>query len=366
MLKTDFDVAVIGLGSMGLATCYHLAKEGYKVLGVERFAIYNDKSSHVGDTRLIRKSYFEHPDYVPLLHKAYDNWKHLEILRKVKVFHCDGVAYMGDKEGEVLSGVLKSAELHGLHIEEHWSESFEPSVAKHSLWEAEAGYLDVAKVFETYLDAIKELGVQVQDYTHLENWKQQGDCILIQTDAGVKRVEKLVITAGAWTNELLPVSLDLNPTRQVLAWFECDDASFDMPCWCLDHPEGMGIYYGFSKSRKGFKVGHHYPGETIDPNDKKIPITEEEIKNLHLVLQRLAPKKNFDFREAANCIYTNTPDEHFIIDFLPNSDKKIVLAAGFSGHGFKFVSAIGEILSEMIKYEKLQPNASFLSLNRSS
>lgn len=362
--KNSYDVAVIGLGSMGMGAAYHLAKSGLSVVGFEKFAIHNEYSSHSGDTRLIRKSYFEHPDYVPLLDRAYQNWRKLEDEFEVKLFHEEGLAYMGDIEGSILSGVIRSSEKYEMQVEHERHPAFAASVAKDALFEPSAGYLDVSAVFESYMKGCRKLGVAMYEQMEVVGWEKQKENYVVKTNKGIFHAKKVVLSMGPWTNKVTKMPVDIKTTRQVLAWFTCADDTFDMPCWCLDHPQGKGIYYGFSKSDKGFKIGHHYPGQVIDPADASVEITNKEIEELHAVLNQLVPTKDFEYQSAANCIYSMTKDEHFIVDFLPNTDKEIVIAGGFSGHGFKFVSAIGEVIAEMIQTGDLVPKAEFLNINR--
>ncbi|MFN7259726.1 MAG: FAD-dependent oxidoreductase, partial [Cyclobacteriaceae bacterium] len=116
-MKTNFDIIVIGVGSMGSSTCYQLAKQGYEVLGLEQFDIPHDQGSHAGQSRIIRKAYFEHPDYVPLLQRAYENWKQLEEAANTQVYFPTGLLYAGQPDDVLINGVRASAAIYQLDVQ---------------------------------------------------------------------------------------------------------------------------------------------------------------------------------------------------------------------------------------------------------
>jgi sarcosine oxidase len=365
MVKSDqYDVIVMGIGSMGLSAAYYLSRAGLKVLGLERFSICNDQASHSGETRLIRRSYFEHPDYVPLLDVAYRNWQSLERISHERLFYKTGLYYLGDRNNPVISGVRESAGLYDIHVEEKQYIGLNPGVAKDSFYEPEAGYLDVQASFEVLKELTLNQGADLQENEEVLGWEQKEDGFEVVTDKGAYHANKIVITVGAWVNRLVDIEIDLVTTRQVLAWFGCNDDQFDIPCWCLDHPEGKGIYYGFSRSESGFKIGHHFTGEVVDPNQMDRQVSNEEVQELQSVLLDMFPDKDFRLKKTATCIYTNSPDEHFILDFVPDTQERVVVATGFSGHGYKFVPAVGEIISDMITKATTSHPIDFLSLKR--
>jgi sarcosine oxidase len=364
MGETKFDVIVVGLGSMGMAAAHYLAASGKKVLGLEQFGICNDRSSHSGETRLIRKSYFEHPSYVPLLEQAYHNWDLLESRSNETLFHKTGIAYIGDPNGSILSGVLEASRQFDVPVTRRNMDFIDKPKDYEILFEPNAGYLNVPKTFEVLKRSCLKLEATLLKNQKVLSWESVGDCVEVSTENNRYLAEKLVLTAGSWIRELIPQKIDLSITRQVLAWFQNSDSSFDIPCWSLDHPEGKGIYYGFSRSDSGFKIGHHFRGESTHPDKLNREVNEEEIVHLKEVLQRLFPSQEFVFEKSATCMYTNSKDDHFILDFLPGTNQNVVFAAGFSGHGFKFVPVIGEIISDMVVRENIPVNASFLNLDR--
>ena len=364
MQSSTYDVIVIGLGSMGLSTVHYLSRAGFNVLGLEQFSIYNDKASHSGDTRLIRKSYFEHSDYVPMLSLAYNNWYELERLTSKKLFYKTGISYMGDANGPILSGVQRSAAQYDITIDERWTPIFNKAVAKDALFEPEAGYLDVYQTFEVLKGLCEKQGAILKEYQKVTQWKREGDLIAVSVGEEVYKSKQLVITAGSWMQKLVPMKLSLKVSRQVVAWFETSDRTLDIPCWSLDHPEGKGIYYGFSRTERGFKIGHHFQGEVTDPDYVNRKVEEEETQELKEVLEKMLPGNSFQLMNTATCLYTNSSDEHFIIDYLPDSDHSVVLAGGFSGHGYKFVTAVGSLVTDLVKKQDTSVSIDFLSLKR--
>ena len=345
---------------MGAPACYELAKRGLKVLGIEQFGIVHDHGSHSGQTRIIRKAYFEHPDYVPLLERAYLNWREIEQQREVKIYHETGLLYMGDPDGDVINGVLESADEYQIPIEE-WDEDslaeMFPDIRMPegytALYEPEAGYLDVGKAIRAYTDAAMKHHAAIHVQEKVLDWKEEEGIIKVTTDKTVYECKKLIITAGAWANDWLNQHVDLEVTRQVLAWMTVPARTnhSSIPCWLTDHPDGTGAYYGFPYAQNGpntgYKVGWHYPGEPIAPDNLTADVDAEELKALEQYMKQMLPGVSLQLSSTATCMYTNSEDEDFIIDFLPETDGKVIVAAGFSGHGFKFSSVVGEILADL-------------------
>ena len=375
-----FDVIVLGIGSMGAATCYELASRGARVLGIEQFAIPHDQGSHAGQSRIIRKAYFEHPDYVPLLEKAYQNWQHLEKATGTQVYFETGLLHFGPPEHDMMRGVHESANTYNIPLTTLdslvYPQVYTPAHYERLL-EPVAGFIPPERAILLYTELAIRHGAQINTQEKVLRWEQNVDGdIEIQTDKGAYVAAKLILTAGAWAGQMAAqLAPKLQVTRQVLAWvipkkpqlFELGQ----LPCWMIVDEINPGILYGFPSlpvgqfnGPIGFKVGYHVPGQGVDPNHVNRDVSKEEEKQLIEAIQRFFPEGYQSTHVLKTCLYTYTPDENFIIDFLPEQDQKVLIAAGFSGHGFKFSSVVGEILADLALEGETDLPIGFLSLSR--
>jgi sarcosine oxidase len=244
------------------------------------------------------------------------------------------------------------------------------------LFEPDAGFVTPEKSIRLYADKAIGSGAEIITGTKVEYWKDKGRLFEVYTTAGVFFAEKLVITSGPWTTQVLPaLSVPLKVTRQVLAWVmpaEPEHVSLgNFPCWMIAVDDLPGCFYGFPmlpsgrfSGPEGFKLAWHYPGKICDPDSVDRTDMKDEEAVLKDFLHRFFPGLYISTNLLKTCLYTNSPDEHFIIDFLPGFEQRVVVAAGFSGHGFKFASAFGEILSEMAIHGKTNMPVGFLGIQR--
>lgn len=377
-----YDVIVIGAGTMGSSACAYLAQRGLKVLGLEQFTIPHDLGSHSGYTRIIRQAYYEHPSYVPLLQKSYQLWKELETKMDRKLYHETGILYLGEPTSSVLNGTLEASGLYDIPVSEYELNQvngqypdFEfPNYWK-ALWEPHAGYLNVNQALTGFFKVASEAGAKFCINEKVLSWKKLDHHVEVNTTNQTYTADKLILTAGSWTSELTKTTpLPLKVTRQVLAWIDVPHpekyAHPNFPCWFLHDPE-RGMYYGFPESMTGdpaeppgIKLALHMPGTASDPDkmDRSISLYDESV--IQYFLETYMPGlKSYPIRYKT-CMYTYTPDENFIIDYLPGMDKKVMLAGGFSGHGFKFAPVIGELLTDLCLEQPISMNIDFLKLSR--
>ena len=380
---TSYDVIVIGVGSMGSATCYYLAKRGHKVLGLEQFDISHEFGSHAGQSRIIRKAYFEHPGYVPLLEKAYENWKTLEQETGQQLYFETGLLYAGTSNNEMIKGVKRSAALYNIELEElkiaeaanrfpqfRLPENFEV------LFEPEAGFITPEKAIRFYASQAKKNNATIYSNEKVVDWKKDESNIIVKTDKNIYQCAKLIITAGAWAGKMIPGFTDkIKVTRQFVAWIKTkNDDQFKLnnfPCWMVGDDEKHGCYYGFPllDTKKfgdpaGLKLAHHFPSQTTDPDKVNRQTTEDDIENLKYCLNKYLPGIFDSVLSAKICLYANSPDENFIIDKLPGFEDDVSVACGFSGHGFKFASVVGEILADLAIEGKTELPIEFLNAKR--
>ena len=374
-----FDVIVAGVGTMGAAACYHLAKRGISVLGLEQFDIPHQRGSHHGHSRMIRQSYFEHPDYVPLLRRAYELWDELESESGMEVIELTGGLYLGPPEATILRGSRLAAETHGLPHERldrvALTERFPVfRLPDHfeGFYEERAGYVVPERAMEAHAILARKKGAVLREREGLVEWKIEGEGVCVRTEKGEYTADRLVLTAGAWTSRILDsLAIDLVTTRQLLAWFRPQETHpFErdhFPCWFIENDSPYG-HYGFplQKEQAGVKIALHRPGEPIDPDElptfDAVP-AEEEIAFLRETLEQFLPDAAGPLLATRTCLYTNSPDGHFLIDRHPEVPA-VTLACGFSGHGFKFATVMGEVLADLASSGKTDHPIDFLKLNR--
>jgi sarcosine oxidase len=379
---SKYDAIVIGLGSMGASALSHLADRGFRVLGIDRFDPPHSMGSHGGQSRIIRKAYFEHPDYIPLLQKAYQNWREIEKRSGESIYLETGLLYAGPRGHDLLQQVRRSASLYDIPLEElspadacRRFPAFTIASDSEVLFEPEAGLVRPEAAIKAYLSDAHRSGAEIRTKEKVLSWRASGDGVEVQTDQGIFRSRKIVLAAGPWTRELLHIAAKhLNVTRQVLAWYEpAEPALFktgEFPCWLIAVEGLPGAYYGFPilpssmGGPAGLKVAYHHAGRSTSTDEVDRKIGLEDTVDLESILRRYMPKGAGACMEAKTCLYSNTPDEHFVIDLLPGMEDRVCMAWGFSGHGFKFVSVVGEILADLAMEGKTQHPIGFLSASR--
>ncbi|HNP18515.1 MAG TPA: N-methyl-L-tryptophan oxidase [Fulvivirga sp.] len=381
-MKATYDVIVIGVGTMGSSACYQLARRGYSVLGIEQFDIVNELSSHSGQSRIIRKAYFEHPDYIPLLETAYESWKDFEKTTGSKLYYKTGLLYAGLSDSAIIKGVRNASINYNINVEEIKASRVQAQFPQFKipadyevLLEPDAGFLLPDVAIKLFAEHSIRNGAQLKSNEKVLNWTRNDTGVTVTTDKGSYTAEKLIITAGPWVKKIVPNDFELEVTRQVIGWVEPEDKAIfaldNCPCWVMTAENNEGIYYGFPYMEgdhfdgpKGLKFGHHFPGETTDPETMDRNSNELDLMTLQTIARKCFSKEMKTFIDTKTCIYTNSPDENFIIDFLPDYDKDVVIATGFSGHGFKFAPVVGEILANLAIEGRTTNPIEFLSAKR--
>lgn len=375
-----YDVIVIGVGAMGSSACMHLARRGARVLGLERSAIPHDTGSSHGHSRMIRLIYSEHPDYVPLLRRAYELWRDLEAASGRSILRITGGIYMGRPDGEFIAGARRAALAHGLDHETLDG----PELARRfpqfrlpddfaGFWEPTAGYLVPEAAITAHAEAALRAGAEIHAHEPVAHWAPDGAGFRVRTSRAEYRAGRLVFCGGAWAGKLVAdLGVPLVATRQVLGWvWPRRPELFEpgrVPVWAIDAPHlsPPGLYYGFPMAPEapGFKLARHAPGRPVDPDvvDRKevAPDDEEEVRT---VLRSCIPDADGPLLALRTCLYENSPDAHFIIDRHP-AHEGVAVACGFSGHGFKFASVVGEILADLALDGRTRHPIGFLSAGR--
>jgi sarcosine oxidase len=349
---------VIGLGAMGSSALYQLARRGRRVLGIEQFDIPHEKGSSHGLTRIIRLAYYEHPSYVPLLVRAYELWHELEQYTGQTLLHETGSIDASYAGNFVFEGSRKSCELYGLAHEVLDSDALRNrfpayNLAKNAMavYQPQGGYLCPERCITAYVDAAKSHGAEVHSRERVIAWEPSADGVSIVTDQDEYECERLICSAGPWIPSLVGKLRGIAvPERQVVAWFEPRRpelfARNQFPVFNLFADEGR--FYGFPiADTSGFKIGkYHHREQVIDPDQTSRDCTAEDERLLRGCVERYFPDANGQTLRMQACIFTNSPDSHFILDILPEYPQ-VIVASPCSGHGFKFASVIGEILADL-------------------
>lgn len=375
MAKTA-EVIVLGTGGVGSAALYQLARRGVSCLGIDRFPPGHDRGSSHGETRMIRMSYFEHPDYVPLLRKAYSLWDELAETRGESLFHRTGLVYFGAPDGAVLDGIRTSAVEHGLDVESVAAEDvgarfpgFRVPIGARTLFEADAGYLLVEDCVRAHLAEATRLGAQHVHGETIRAWAASDGHVVVETDRDRYEAGSLVVTAGCWAESLLGgLGLKLRVMRKHLHWrlSESDVYRESHGCPCFFFESDGGFFYGFpEREGAGVKVAEHSGGVEIrDPLNDPRAVDEEDAARINAFLDRCLPgvSATRSIRREV-CFYTMSRDEHFIVDRHPEHGN-VSFAAGLSGHGFKFAPVLGSALADVATENKTRAEIGFLRLDR--
>ena len=372
-----YDVIVLGAGGVGSAALYELARRGVRAVGIDRFRPPHDRGSSHGQTRVIRQAYFEHPDYVPLLTESYRLWRALEAATGRQLFHEVGLLEVGPVDGVVVPGVLRAAAEHGLaveqisagEIERRWPGLRVPAELV-GVFERDAGYLLVEDCVAAHLAAAQAAGATLLVDTEVFDWTADDRGVRVRTSAGEIAAAKLIVAAGSWASSMLrDLPLELTVRRKPLFWFESASPRYDVaagfPVYLFELP--AGVFYGFPRiDGHSVKVAEHSGGATVaDPANVNRTIDPIEQRRIEEFLAAHLPEVTTRLADHAVCLYTMSPDEHFIVDRHP-AHANVVFAAGLSGHGFKFTPALGRALADLAIDGSTPLSIDFLSLRRFS
>lgn len=374
-MNQKYDIIVVGVGGMGSATCYQLAKRGQKVLGIEQYDIPHTYGSSHGHTRIIRLAYYEHPSYVPLLQRAYELWEEIEEISGEKVLFKVGSVDVGAADSEIFTGSLSSCKIHhidhevltGRELNKRFPGYNVPN-DYYALYQKDGGFLVPEKATTAFVEAAHQHGAVIHAREKVLHWEATKEGVIVSTNRGKYEAGALVFTAGAWNPNLLPILKGKAiAERQVLAWLQPTEPA-------LFTPEMFPVFnmqldderfYGFPVyGIPGFKFGKYgHLKEHGKPEDfDKEPNAQDEAV-LRAFSAKIFPKGNGPTMSLKTCMFTNSTDDHFILDVHPNHPN-VSFAAGFSGHGYKFASVIGEIMADLATTGSTQLDTDFLKLER--
>jgi sarcosine oxidase len=372
-----YDVLVVGLGAMGSAALCHLASRGARVLGVDALDPPHSLGSTHGRSRIIREAYFEHPSYVPLVRRAYENWASLERASGETLFRRTGGLMAGPPDSELVRGTLDSVTTHGIDVDtlsaaeiERRFPAFRPTPEMIGVYERNAGMLFPEACVRAYLRLATEGGAEVRTQTRVVSLSREQGVISAKTDRGVIAARRVIVAAGAWTRALVAtmgVDVPLTVERQTMHWLEpvADDERLGpdlFPIAIFEHAPGR-MFYVMPNVGDGVKAAIHYEGAFTTTASIDREITERDTEPVIELAHRFVPQAAGRIRESAVCMYTNTPDLDFIVDTVPGMPE-VVLVSACSGHGFKFASAIGEAVAQCALGESVGADLSHFRADR--
>jgi sarcosine oxidase len=384
------EAIVVGLGAMGSAALRSLAARGVRALGLDRHEPGHDRGSSHGRSRVIRQAYFEHPDYVPLLREAYEGYERLGREVGERLLVRTGGLFAGAAGGEVVEGSRRAAERHGIAHEMLEADAVarrfpalripEDAVA---LFEPGAGFVRAEPTVRAQVGLAVRAGAEVRTGVEVLAIRRGGSQVEIETSIGPLATDRLVVAAGPWADRLLGPSLAgagvaLRVTRQPVVWLETPPSILpardaDFPVWLLDLGGGRSVYGlpphaaldappGRAAGERLVKAAIHGGGATVDPDRVDREIGEAEAEAIAATVRAAVPSAGKVLARSV-CLYTYSPDGHFILDRDP-LDPRVTIACGFSGHGFKFAPVVGEILADLALDGATRRPTGFLSLGR--
>ena len=370
-----YHTIIVGLGGMGSAAAYHLAARGEKVLGIERFTPAHSNGSSHGHSRIIRQAYFEHPSYVPLLKRAFSHWDDLARQADEDLLHLTGGLNLGRPDSDVITGTLASVRTHNLPHEyltaadiRRRYPAFTPDDDIVGVAEGNAGYVVPEAAVRTHLRLAAQHSATLRYNEAVLSWQAHAGGVSVTTDQHTYTADHLILSPGAWAPELMAdLGLPLHVERRVLLWFDPigGDLPFQephFPVYIWDCGDGVS-FYGFPKqpATAGIKVAIHTVGQHCTPENIDRSLRESDVQVLQNLVRTRVPALLGPMVNYATCMYTLTPDEHFVIATHPDHPQ-VILASPCSGHGFKFTPVIGEVLADLAMHGRTNHDISLFSL----
>jgi sarcosine oxidase len=372
-----YDLIVIGAGAIGSATAYHAAKAGNKVLLLEQYAIDHQRGSSYGYSRIIRYAY-DHAVYVELAKAAYPAWRAFEQDSGETIYTRTGgldLAPPGEplfeamvkclSEADVPHFVLDAAESRELYPQ------FQPDSDMKILYQPDAGVLRASKSVRAHVRLAQQYGADVRDSSPVVKITPLVDGVEVETTSGTFSAARLVLAPGAWLNHLLqPLGLKLPlqpiaPQENYFNALEPDQFKSErFPVWIAHVQSSFGqILYGLPDiDGSGVKIGLH-SGPPIDPENPSREPDAQTSAAMFTWAQQYIPQAAGTLATSRVCLYTLTPDEHFVIDRHPQHPQ-IIITSCCSGHAFKFSTLLGAMLSNYAFTGQTQHDISSFTLSR--
>jgi sarcosine oxidase len=354
-----YDAIVVGVGGMGSAAVYRLAKRGLAVLGIERFDVPHTHGSSHGSTRIVRLTQPEDPSYVPLAKAAYDNWDELERKTGRDLVTTTGSIHASSPNADLFPDARRSVEAHdiayevltGSEVHERFPGYDLPSEYR-AVYQPDGGFVDCEQAVIAHVEAAHAEGATIRARERLLDWRETNNGIRLKTDKGVYEADDVVFATGAWTGDIFPdLGFDLTPVRRIMAWLQPEKPKLfrpkNFPVFSITGEDGDG--YGFPiHDVPGFKFGREpsLPNAVHPDRMAQEPTMAEEEHHRNLA-EAYFPAGCGPTLRLRTCVYTQSADGHFVLGPHPNYDG-VHIGAGFTGHGFKFTASVGEILADFV------------------
>ncbi len=376
-MNRHWDVVVVGLGGVGAAAAAELAARGLRVLGLEQFGPAHSHGSSHGRTRMIRQAYFEHPNYVPLAQASFGYWQRLQRQVGRRLFVRCGLLQVGPPQGEVLQGVRRSAGEHHLEIEDLPAEEihrrwpgFRVPSGMAGVYEPGAGFLYVEACVRACLEVAAGQGAQLRFCEPVQAWRVRAGEVEVRTSQETYQAHSLVLCGGSWTGRLVPeLAPRLRVVRKPQYWFSTVDAHYRLqrgvPGFLFQLP--YGVFYGFPEEHPlwGVKMAMHSGGRELAGPEEQFPqLDREDYQAVARFARECLPRLGRHLRAQVPCLYTMSPDEHFVLGLHPQGEGRVWLAAGLSGHGFKFAGVLGQALAQLVAQQETHLPVGFLDVAR--
>ena len=368
-----YDAVVIGLGGMGSATAADAALRGMRVLGLEQFGPVHDRGSSSGRSRIIRKAYFEDPAYVPLVRRAYERWRDLERATERDILRLTGVLLVGTSRHASVNNARASALLHDLPFDELDAAEIRnrfPRLAPYpdeiGIFERDGGLLVPETAIAAHLEVARRAGADLRFHAPVRAWRDApAGFIEVELEDGSRySTRRLALCMGAWFEAVTPtIGISLTIERRVQHWFAPGAIGYgpdEIPTFLVDRDAQPSRMYGFPDLGDGVKAAFHGVGAVTHPDELDRAVSEADIAPVRRALEAWIPGSTGHYLGGKVCMYSLTPDEHFVLGLHP-ADPRIVIAGGFSGHGFKFASVIGEIVTDLLADGATRHDIGFLS-----
>ncbi len=371
-----YDVIVAGVGAMGAAACWHLARRGLRVLGLERFDITNTMGSSHGQNRIIRSAYFEHPSYVPMVRRAFELWREAEQAAGETLLFVTGGIDSGAPDSRIVSGSLASCREHDLPHEVLDSRAL---AARFPGWrlpegfvavfQPDAGFIACERAVAAHATLARAAGAELRTFEAITGWTQTGSATVeVTTASGRYEAAQLVLSTGAWIADHVPaLAGKAVAERQTLGWFKPRDADIfqpgRFPVGTVDTaPSFLYVYPEWGIP--GFKIGlYHHLNESGHADDLSRDPTERDEAALRQAVETYFPDAAGACLSLQCCQFTNIPDGHFVIDRLPDMPQ-VVVVSPCSGHGFKFSPVVGEAVADLVTDRPARLDLSLFGLAR--
>jgi len=356
-MSEPYDLIVVGVGGMGASVVAPAAGRGQRVRGHGQYTLAPPPGSSHGHTRHQRRGVYEGGTYVPLVMRAVELWKELGGKAGRPMFYNCGSFDIAPPESPIFAGSVATCEQ--FHIAHEVLDAREthrrfpgitPDPEMLTVFQPGSGFVLSDASIEAHLNLALAAGAELHGHETIRGWESKGGCYHVETDRGRYEARALVVTTGAWASKLLP-TVPVKPERQVLGWFQPHEPALfapeRLPTWIIDSP-AHGHFYGLPiHTIPGFKLGKFVLGDVVDPGAPLLPPQPQDEEILRVFLRRYFPKADGPVMTLMSLFFENTPDRRFVIDELPGQPG-VWLAVGFSGHGYKYTPAIGELMIDLV------------------